>query len=121
MHSKVFKKVMLAVPLDYLTRGQYVMSNASGRSKRARELRGLRGTAITLRMRAVCTDKTVLTSLPRSCFSVVTKRSFPTTTLKRLGGRLEHHCLFRSLHYSTSRLPYQNCLFYPDQLSSLII
>ena len=41
-------------------------------------------------------------------------------TLKRLGGRLEHHCLFRSLHYSTSRLSDQNCLFYPVQLSSLI-
>ena len=49
MHSKVFKKVMLAVPLDYLTQDQYVQAeeaNVQGSSKR--EFRGM-----ALRMRAI--------------------------------------------------------------------
>lgn len=84
-HSKVFKKVMLAIPLDYLTRGQYVMSNASGRSKRARELRGLRGTAITLRMRAVCTDKTVLHQSPSQLFQCRHEALLPSDDTKTAG------------------------------------
>ena len=53
MHSKVFKKVMdvmLAVPLDYLTRDQYVMCKRKKQTckEALRELRG-----IALRMRAI--------------------------------------------------------------------
>jgi len=103
---------MLAVPLDYLTRSQYVMCKRKKQTREGAPRYGLTHARNHIHDIAVgpLYGQNRSNPSPWQLFQCRHEGSFPATTLKRLGGGLEHHRLFRSLHYSTSRLSDQNSL-----------
>lgn len=106
---------MQAVTLDYLTRGQYVMCKRKKQTRKGAPRYGLTHARNQIHDIVVgpLYGQNRSNQSPLQLFQCRQEGLLPETTLKRLGGRLEHHSLFRSRHYSTSRLSDQNSLILP--------